>query len=196
MYNSKQRDAIHRFKRLTLSELDAIKSECNAIYDAKITNAQLADTPCTAPECASENKKEQNMHAEIALNSGFNSEREYLLGRLNGEKYRFRDALRKTFKMDENSYPQTIGELKEYLDKGYLKFNEKAAEDYSDKKYLYDWCDYIKWENPEKVSDEDGYKAAFKKLEAAYQEAKDIISVKSIDEGFAALKDFQSKTFH
>ena len=112
---------------------------------------------------------------------------EHLSRRLHDLFYTKKGDLRKQFHMDDDRQPKDAIELIERIQAGsfVMPTKESIKQNYSGS-----IRDQIVWRSEEK--DEEGYEAAKKDLTAKYEAAKDIIMVKSADEGLAALQDFQA----
>jgi hypothetical protein len=110
--------------------------------------------------------------------------------------------LNKTFRMNGAPGPTTLEEFlqrmkdgKYTIEKNYLNDDGtiRKNSNYSMWNGLYT---YINWETPETAPDHAGYKAASEKLSAAFKDAQRIIQIDTPMNGLAALKEFESKTFH
>lgn len=103
--------------------------------------------------------------------------------------------LRAAFFLDGTPKPTTIGELKDYLSKGFLVFDDAATKGLSDDFAIYGWRDYVTWQDPSKKPDRAGFDAAEKIVLADYKALKDTLYVKSSDDALTALQAFEAKTY-
>lgn len=110
--------------------------------------------------------------------------------------------LKPQYRINMRQRPQTLEEMKDWLDKGYYKYNPpkdsngKIDEDVMRSRYnsVFDW---LKWEHPDLKTDERGYDKALIKLYRAEVETSDAIRfAPTIDEAFKALNKFKNETFH
>jgi len=119
-------------------------------------------------------------------------QKNYLASRLDTLKWQKADELRAPYGLKDDDAPQSFDELLERLDKGrYVISDEK-------RKLKYGWYDamcYVEWRDPAIKKDREGYDAAVEKVEAAALKVKDIIVVKSLDDGLAAVEAFETAAF-
>lgn len=158
------------------------------LNDIYTTMIKLADCPTTT-ECKAQpnNQKEgkTTMYGHMD-----NPERHYLASRLDSEYGTHSESLRKTFKLYEDA-PETAEDMIERIKAGNYQLKDKK-----------DRCPYsrpssaIIWRAPGEQPDQDGFKAAEKKLDAALTTARDIIMTSDAEKGLAALTEFKSATFH
>lgn len=137
-------------------------------------------------------QEEANMYAQIQTSSPEQDARAHLRDRLRTVKYETQAKLRKDFGLDDDEAPRTPKELAERLASG--KFIVKHAND-EKQPSLYSVSSYIRWRDPAVKEDQAGYDKAKEKLSKAYTEAKDVIIVKSPEEGLKALQGFEKAKF-
>lgn len=158
------------------------------------------------PEQASNKKGKPMSYANVAavhvapqVQSDTAKKIEYLLGRVNDvyESFRYK-VLSKMFNMDEFGKPKTHEQLIEAIKNGDFEIDEKKAA--KEKEYVekYGYAGYdpyyaIKFTKLP-TPDRDGFEAAKAELKKARQQVRDIIAVKSADEGLEALQAFEAWT--
>ena len=115
----------------------------------------------------------------------------YLLARLTNLSYTKASELRKDFGLTDDPFPETPKELLARITEGKYVL-PKESEDKSS------FCplDYIRWRDPAKLEDKEGYKAADKLFQVDYTTTKDQIWVKDLDTGLKALQDFEAKKYN
>ena len=126
--------------------------------------------------------KEENMHNDSTIQT---RAKEYLTCRLNSKFYEVDRTLMRKFGLLDEEPPKNAEEIAERIKSGMYVIRDKS-----------DWLyglDRFRWRNPETKEDRPGYESAVKVLEKDFQHAKDLIVVKSADDGLAALNEFQSK---
>lgn len=125
------------------------------------------------------------------------TKRSYLLDRLsiaNEAKYQ---AERKHFGMEDDDAPTTVAELVQRIKDGkftvrpqYTGENAKRISYYSEMPV------FLRWRDPAVKEDDVGLTKARDVREKAHTEARDQAYIGDAKEGLAALKEFESKTFH
>jgi len=147
--------------------------EKNMRYDNTVS---IAVAP--APDAGNQTEKEQ---------------RRYLRSRLWSISSDKVEDFYKVFRLNDDAQPQTIKELKDRLASGMFVIR---GED-TDK--IVGWnsgVNYIRWRDPAKPEDQDGYDAAMKKLDEARQKAEDEITILPPEKGLEAVRAFEGTTFH
>lgn len=141
-------------------------------------------------------KKGNTMNYAAAVNTSplptDQKQREYLLDRLTDIQIEKSSDLHKFFRLDPVKSPRSFNEFIEKVKSGDVSFNGKDK----DEKYysLYTLLSFVRWaKDPE---DRDGYNAATKKMDEAVAKTKDIIVIKSPEDGLKALEAFEAQTFH
>jgi hypothetical protein len=117
----------------------------------------------------------------------------YLSSRLYEIVEKKESDLRRTFGLKDDEMPRTLADLLERFASGKFTFPENKK----DQKFYYagDIIQYVRWRDPSKKEDQAGFDAAQDRMYAARQLVDDAIQLKSTDEAYAALKDFESKDF-
>lgn len=102
--------------------------------------------------------------------------------------------LRQHFGLEDDNRPATAKEFVQRIKDGKFTLRDEDSEDcyYTDADFAYN----IRWRDPSVKEDKDGYTAAKKNMEAAYNAAKDQIYISSPEAGLKALQEFESATFH
>ena len=101
------------------------------------------------------------------------------------------NALTKAFGLRDDDRPGTAKELIDRITSGKYVVPEERMDTSN-----YDPIRYFRWRDPSVKEDYAGYDAAMKNMGAAKTDVEDAINVKTKEEALAALKDFESKTFH
>lgn len=131
-------------------------------------------------------------------------EKDYLLSRLDSLTQTHTRSLKEHFNLND-LYPRTPFELMEFLKKGHYELSEKRIQRVRDNEYGYTkdedlyWGEplsYLVFRDPKKKRDKEGFEKAEELLLKAKQSTKDLIIIKSPDEGLAALQAFENQTFH
>lgn len=137
-----------------------------------------------------EEKKEDNM------NENLQRERSYLDNRLHMVSQDKTLEMKKTYGLADDDHPSSLKEIVERIQAGKFVLPKKNEdEDPDDDRYfdlseaLYD----IRWRDPSKEEDKDGYKAAKEIFDKKRTEVKDAIFVKTPAEGLEALKAFEAE---
>lgn len=120
--------------------------------------------------------------------------REHLTSRLYQEQETKYDELRRAFGLQDDPYPTSYADFLQRIKDGKYVISEESLKKNPYAGYSY--ANVIRWRDPALKEDEDGFKAATKKLDAAYRDAEDIIVVFDEKAGLEALKAFEAKTFH
>lgn len=102
---------------------------------------------------------------------------------------------RKTFFIDDDAMPTTGQAMIDRITSGMYVYDKdaetKITAEYG---YSYGWSQFIKWRDPAKPEDQVGFKAFTKKLDEAYETAKDEIIVNDPVAGLATLNAFKTLT--
>lgn len=122
-------------------------------------------------------------------------QRKYLARRLDDIYYGLERPLFATFGLTDDEAPSTPKELKARIADG--KFTiiglPKDDEDEDEDDFFYGgWSRMIRWRDPAKKLDRDGYDAARKELKAEYQKALDTIKIDEPKAGLDAVKAFEA----
>lgn len=137
------------------------------------------------------NKEEENMDSTY-------EQRRYLESRLYDEHNKKSTELAKFFHVQRHT-PNSPREAIELIAAGKVKWptiEELEKNGFDPDGNYYDGIifDFIDWDM--EPADKDGFKAANALQCKAYTDAKDVIKVSDPKDGLAALKEFESKTFH
>lgn len=113
-------------------------------------------------------------------------QRKYLERRLQEVYNTKRDPLESKFGLTDDEAPKDAVDFKKRIEAGQFTFRE-----YKDGRWFY-WADAIKWRDPAKKEDMDGFNAAKADLKAKKQAALDIIKINDPADGLKAIKDLES----
>lgn len=126
-------------------------------------------------------------------------QRKYLSQRLESIYYDLRLPLFAQFGLTDDPCPKTPKELKQRIADG--KFIIKGLKDddnddeFADDEYFYgSWESMIRWRDPAKKADSEGYVAATKELEDLRQKTLDIIKIDEPKAGLDAIKALEAWT--
>lgn len=124
-------------------------------------------------------------------------QRKYLTRRLDDIFYQKERPLYAAFGLTDDEAPTSPKELKKRLADG--KFTiiglPKDDEDEDEDEYFYGgWSRLIRWRDPAKKADQEGYDAARKELKSKYQEALDTIKIDDVKAGLDAVKALEAWT--
>lgn len=119
--------------------------------------------------------------------------RERLTTRLRNVFHAKMQDARKTFFIDDDAMPTTGQEMIDRITSGMFVYDKDAeAKLTAEYGYSYGWSQFIKWRDPAKPEDQVGFKAFTKKLDEAYETAKDEIIVNDPVAGLATLNAFKT----
>lgn len=166
-----------------------------------------AERPPTPVPCAAEAKVKAkgnkpmrhyddcDVCCDSAPESDLSKTRDYLSVRAEQVYCEHRTDLRSFFNMDPMEFPRTFNDFVAAVKADKLVLDESKKDDF---KFHSINClmDYVSFRDPSKVKDEVGFDAAEKKLESAWEDARDVIKSLTEPAGLKALQDFQSATFH
>lgn len=162
---------------------------------AKSTATEVA--PISGWQLCVNSIKESSMESDMNYNTttttdyGFAETRKYLLNRLSlleGEKYGEAEAKY----LPTTKPPKNGKELREYIANGWIV--TKVPDDTQ-----FNWdspLHYMEFQDPSKPRDQDAYEKATGLIAKGKIEAKDAIMVLPQAEGLAALKAFETTTYH
>ena len=192
-----------------------IMDECNSLGCCDVTDCMKAPTPqvvnkqydawCQVNQLGKYTKKGttpmryDNVAYAVAaqaapVESDLSKARKYLATRIDDVIFDKKLELKKTFGLTDDKSPETFTDFLARIQAGKYVYPEEKK----DKPRFDTWSIVagIRWRDPAVKEDMEGYEAAKVLLKAAAQDALDVIRVSSEADGLAALKDFQSKTFH
>ncbi len=151
--------------------------------------------PLTAAEARVYNQKQEKSNAMNEALYAEQSKRSYLHSRLYAIRCEKVADLRETFNINDDDAPKTRKELAERIAAG--KYQIKDLEKKGEVDFGWNgWYGSIIWRDPAVKADEAGFTAAVKKVDDAQQATLDKLTVLSIEEGYKALEEFKSATFH
>lgn len=122
-----------------------------------------------------------------------NRKTNYLEGRLYNI-FDIKDTeLQKQFYIADMDTPITPSDVKARLEAGL--FELPTEEVWNTRGFYGSALGYIKWRDPSKSADKDGYDKAFKALRAERTKTEDAIQILSPDAGLAAIQTFENWTY-
>ncbi len=116
-------------------------------------------------------------------------QRKYLAQRLESVYCDKRDPLESEFGLVDDDAPQSLTELKARIADGKFTFREEK----DIRPYFY-WTEMLRWRDPAKKADQEGFDAAKKALKAERQKALDIIKIDEPKAGLEAIKALEAWT--
>lgn len=146
------------------------------------------------PVMAPKNKKDNTMCYECGDNGKFDADEhriDYLNSRANEIFYATDRQLNKDFYLVDDSTPTTPKEMVTRIESG----KYEIIKGYEDKE-AYDPIRFIRWRDPSKKADKEGYDKAMVKMTAKYTETKDAIAILPATEALDAVKAFEKAKFH
>jgi hypothetical protein len=164
----------------------------------------LAPTPvpCTAPVkkgCIKKQEEENLMNYASAsviatpATTETQDQRKYLAKRLDEVYHNHRDGLEAKFGLTDDEAPHGPKELAERLAAGKFSIRGTGDDEKNAGSYRY-WTagDLIRWRDPAKKADQDGFDAARADLKAKKQAALDIIKIDEPKAGLDAVKALEA----
>ncbi len=122
-------------------------------------------------------------------------QRNYLQSRLEDIYYTKERPLYAQFGLTDDEAPTTPKELKARITDGkfvIIGLPKDDAEDDFDDCYYGGWSRLIRWRDPAKKADQNGYEAARKELKDEYQKAMDTIKIDDVKAGLEAVKALEA----
>jgi hypothetical protein len=116
-------------------------------------------------------------------------QKNYALNRLDSLKWNKREPMAVAFGLRDDDYPKNIKELRERFASGRYVIKGKDDDDF------WGLGEAIRFRDPAKKEDREGYDEAQEKMDAAYTAARDTIVLTDTDP-VKVLTDFESATFH
>lgn len=146
-----------------------------------------------APVNNKTNKENKMFYDEDGMCAGSETllQRNQLVSRIRDIACEKDEELERFFGLKDDAAPKTVNEIIERIKAGKFTIDEDKGD-----KQGYGPLNYLNWRDPSKKKDQAGYNAAVIKLRAAQEEATDLVTFKTVDEGFAALQAFKAQTFH
>lgn len=99
--------------------------------------------------------------------------------------------LMKHFHLVDDDDPETAEAAVERIKSGMFQLKDKK-----DRSSFAHWTNHIRWRDPTKEKDEEGYQAAYDKMKVAYKHAQQDVLCDSLDKAKAAVRKFEEHTFH
>jgi hypothetical protein len=121
--------------------------------------------------------------------------KQHLLSRLHDIQFAHWEKLREHFGLKDDMRPQSPEELVKRIQDGKFVIPDHEQEDFD----FYspgDLVHFIKWRDPSKKKNKEGFEVAQKALRDAEKKVEDKIAVYDPEKGLKALEEFESKTFH
>lgn len=123
-------------------------------------------------------------------------QRKYLQRRLEDIYYMKERPLFAAFGLTDDEAPTTPKELKARIADGKFTIiglpKDDEDEDDFDDCFYGSWSRLIRWRDPAKKADQDGYEAARKALKNEYQKAMDTIKIDDVKAGLEAVKALEA----
>lgn len=129
-------------------------------------------------------QKETTMYVDY---EDLGPEQNYLLERLSGIYEKVQQEAYTFFGLRDDPYPNNAKEMVERLQQGKFTWDTKEPE----KKSVYNFYSYISFRDPDRVKNMEGYNAWEKLFQEQYTKTKDIIMIKSQDEGLEAVYELE-----
>lgn len=191
---TRQKTAYEKYLKSLKQDFGCCTEVAAVSCDAKITGLR-ADWIIMDDIVVDPNKKEKKMYNECKTDQRTEAQqaKDYLIHSLNMVMNQKLGELVYEFGI-EQKYPKTVGELRQAYKDGWLKLNIPAEA--KDSKRVYSWFDHIRFGDPTKKRDEEGYDAAVKAVQKAASDVKDQIVVMGPEKGLEALNAFKAETFH
>jgi len=167
----------------------------------KIAQPNLAKTAVPVKEST---MKESTMTLNIVANAAQSGAqtleqdaREYLRSRLSKAYYAKVEDLRPAFGLEDDTPPKNPKEVIERITSGmYVLPKENVEYDGDSLEEWYRPWDAIRWRDPAKKKDRDGYDLALKTLAKDRDAVMDIVMTQDSKAGLEALQKFESTTIH
>lgn len=145
---------------------------------------------------AKQEKETTMAYGDLTTTNLETQQRNYLKRRLDEVFYTKKADLRTKFNIDFNASPKTKDELQRKLTAGEFELKTNYFDADGKPNYCYgSMLDAVRWIDPARKEDRDGYDAAKEALNKVFTAAKDVAMMKSLDDGLKALQDFEAATF-
>jgi hypothetical protein len=122
-----------------------------------------------------------------------NEQREYLKYRINDIRADKKEEAKKTFGLADDAWPRSPKELIERIQNGKVTVSKRWTEEMDD--YFYSprtLIEFLRFRDPEKVEDKDGYKEYEKDLDETYQTLADSIMVNEPKQAMAEVQAWEA----
>lgn len=137
-------------------------------------------------------KKVNNMYDDdFNVETEESKKRSYLRHRGYDVEHKLQNALSQQFGLADDDCPSTMGEMVKRIQEG--KFLLK--EDHKDKSFYGNVAAWLRWRDPSKKEDKDGYKIAMKALDTETKKVRDTIEIADPAEGLKALHQLEKWTY-
>lgn len=143
------------------------------------------------------NKKEENP-MNISMNTGGSLEQQqkgYLLGRIQSICWQHESDLRKAYNLENDTYPTTPEEYVKRIKDGLYEIKKPDVEEEGRKIYYERPFYYLRFRDPSKKPDRDGFDKAMEILYDARTATTDLIMVGDAQAGLAAVQKFETTKF-
>lgn len=180
-----------KISRIQWSELtSAQRLELMIDYRNSLVTSKKCTAPASMPVCKEE---EATMNLHMSTQSIDQQRIDHLLNRLSTVRRELDDKLQEQFYINDDPRPKTPEEYVKRIQAGEFQLRDADGKDeYGNPHYYDNAYNYLIWRKNK--ADWKGYRAAAAELEKARVTAKDIIMVKSADDGLKALQDFEAWT--
>lgn len=112
--------------------------------------------------------------------------RQALLRDVRNHYYQHDENLERKFGIRGDTTPKNIEEALERIKEGKFKIVDKG-----NRSFFESWFDHVKWMDPNKTKDVDGYRAASEELKKAYAHAQQDVNCDSLDKAKASVRKFE-----
>jgi hypothetical protein len=124
-----------------------------------------------------------------------------LANELRSAYYTKTEDLRTDFNMKDDEPPKTPGEFKDRVSKGLVTFRSSGNDLKDDQKFPYgDFSETVRWRDPSKPKDSEGYEKATGKLSSKLKDyTTKVLVLQNPEDGLKLLEEFKAlptTTFH
>lgn len=177
---------------MATNPFDTINNPAHSHSLADCNQAPAKPTPLKERKKKQETTMYGDTYNDVNVDNRTEAERtrDHFSSRIHDEKYKKERELSETFAMYDMDRPTTAKELTNRISKGLFILNDQHKDTYT-----YDPMSYIQWRDPAKPKDEEGFRAACTKLQAAAQDAEDLLLGSPADQALKILNDFKAQTF-
>lgn len=171
--------------------LNMYKKKINSLDCQKTIPDCVQGAPCISNiVCETRSVKETDMH--IDPRTEVQQAKDYLIQSLDDEMHRKIEQSYDTFNLRPN-FINNGKELKEYVAKGWIVVAPSLKDEQD-----FEWnspFNYILFQNPDKMPDQEGFDKAEKQIRKDVSEVKDQIVVFGAEKGLEALNAFKAKQY-